>query len=440
MSGPSREMDRDMDDRPGMHRSRAGRPGDRVLVLWTGFRAGAQVCRALTRGGFTVVGAHPAGTAAGRSRWCREPLRYAPLAAGRGRFLAWLQDTCRRERIAAVLPVDEDITRLLARRRPDLGATAVVGPTEAQYEALCDKHRLPASAALAGVDHPGTIAVGLDGPDGPWPALPSIVKPVISRSDMSVARITMAATEAERAEQVGALVAAGLDALVQERIAGERWVGHCVRSREGLIVVASRIRFDQPRGTGVACVQASLAPPPELRRNIARILDLVDYRGPATISFLCRDGRMYVHDVNLRIGASVGLMVHSGFDIPSLAVHEALGRPLPAGVPMRPRRYVWLDGELRALRDALGGRGAGEPALRIAGRIAAAAVLPGRMTDPRPLDRWWLRERLGRSAFVAHAAAPAMDVAPEPVPAAPVQVAAAAAGAAHAPGEAPPAR
>jgi hypothetical protein len=236
----------------------------------------------------------------------------------------------------------------------------------------------------------------------------------------------MAASETERSEQVGALIAAGLDALVQERIDGERWVGHCVRSRDGLIVVASRIRYDYPRGTGVACVQGSLAAPPELRENIARILGLVDYRGPATISFLRRGGRMYVHDVNLRIGASVGLMVHSGFDIPSLAVHEALGRPLPADVPLRPRRYLWLDGELGALRDALRGRGAGESAVRVAGRIVAAAALPGRMTDPRPLDRWWLRERLGRSV---------PEAAPAPAPA--LQVAAAEAASALAPEEAP---
>jgi len=97
---------------------------------------------------------------------------------------------------------------------------------------------------------------------------------------------------------------------------------------------------------------------------------------------------------------------------------------------------VWLDGELGALRDAVKGRGAGEPALRIAGRIAAAAVLPGRMTDPWPLDRWWLRERLGGSAPIGGAGAPATDVVPSPAPSAAL-VAAAEAASALVPGKAP---
>ncbi|WP_217922066.1 hypothetical protein [Miltoncostaea oceani] len=366
----------------------------RVLVLWTGFRAGVQTCRALTRAGWTVVGAHPAGVPGGASRWCRRPLRYPPAHLGEDAFLAWLQDTCRRASIDVVLPVDEDLVRLLARRRPGLGDAVVVGPTEEQYDALCDKRRLADSARAAGVDHPDTITVGPDGPDGPWPALPSIVKPVISHSDMSVARITMAATEAERDEQVGLLVAAGLDALVQERVEGPRWVGHCVRGPSGLALVPSRILRDYPRGTGVACVQRTTLPPPGLVRGVARLLDLVDYRGPATISFLQRDDRMHVHDVNLRIGASVGLLVRSGFDIPSRAVAAALGREAPPDARWRPTRYVWLDGELGALRDALRGRGVGDPPARVAGRIAAAAVLPGRMTDPAPLDPWWLAGHL----------------------------------------------
>ena len=251
-----------------------------MLVLWTGFRAGVQTCRSLVQAGFTVLGAHPAG-ADGASRWCPRPLSYTPAHMDEEAFLTWLAETCRRESVAVVLPVDEDLVRLLAQRRPDLGGALVVGPTAEQYDALCDKRRLAQTAGTAGVDHPHTITVTADGPDGPWPALPSIVKPVISHSDMSVARITMATTDAERAEQVERLVAAGLDALVQERVSGRRWVAHCVRGPSGLALVPSRIEFDYPRGTGVACVQRTTVPPPGLVDAVSRLLAEVDYRGPA---------------------------------------------------------------------------------------------------------------------------------------------------------------
>lgn len=381
------------DDRP---RPAPGAPavaGARVLVLWTGHRAGAQTCRALARAGFEVVGAHPAADDGGRSRWCPRPLRYPSARREPGAFLAWLGEACSRHAIDVVLPVDEDLVRLVAERRPALGRAVTVGPDIAQYHALCDKRQLARTAAAAGVDHPGTVSVSPEGPDGPWPALPSMVKPVISQSDMSVARITIAATERERDEQVGRLLDAGLEALVQERIQGERWVGHCVRGRRGLSVVTSRIEHDYPRATGVACVQGTTESPPQLVEGIAALLGHVDYRGPATISFMRSGRRLLVHDVNLRIGASVGLMIRSGFDIPSRAVAGALGEDPPTDVTWTPVRYVWLDGEIGALIDAVRRRGASESPRAIAGRLMAAALRPDRMVDPSPVDPWWWRAR-----------------------------------------------
>ncbi len=371
-----------------------------MLVLWTGYRAGVQACRSLARAGHRVVGAHPEGAAGGSSRWCRRPLRYPPPGDGAEAFLERLEELCRRESIDVVLPVNEDIVRLLAERRPDLGGAVAVGPDEAQYRALCDKRELARTALAVGVEHPGTITVGPDGPDGPWPALPCMIKPVVSRSDMSVAGISFAATPEERDAAVDRLLDAGIEALVQERIEGRRWVGHCVRDATRLDLVCSRISRDYPRRTGVACVQRTTSPPDGLESAIERLLGHVDYRGPATISFLERDGRLYVHDVNLRLGASVGLMVGSGFDLPRRAVEAALGVDSPAPPAWTPIRYVWLDGELEALRDALRGRDVGESAARVAGRIAAALALPGRMTDPGILDPWWLGTRAARVARV----------------------------------------
>ena len=368
-----------------------------MLVLWTGYRAGVQACRSLAGAGFDVVGAHHGGAGGDSSRWCRHPLGYPAPRLGAGPFLERLSELCASRSIDVVLPVDEDIVRLLAQRRPDLGGAVSVGPDDAQYRALCDKRELARTAIAAGVDHPATVTVGPDGPDGVWPGLPCLVKPVVSHSDMSVAGITLAATAGERDAAVESLLGAGIDALVQERVEGVRWVGHCVRDGAGLEVVCSRIERDYPRRTGVACVQRTTTPPAGLVEGIAALLRHVDYRGPATISFLKRRERLFVHDVNLRLGASVGLMMRSGFDLPARAVEAALGVEAGPPAPWRPTRYVWLDGELGALRDALKGRDVGDSVPRLAARIAVAAALPGRMTDPAPVDLRWIGSRVARA-------------------------------------------
>ena len=98
-----------------------------------------------------------------------------------------------------------------------------------------------------------------------------------------------------------------------------------------------------------------------MREATKRLVELVGYAGPCSLSFIESDGRLQVHDVNLRLGATVGASVRGGFDLPRLAVNIALGLPLPAeGGPARTITYVRMDGELGALVNELRGRGTGE--------------------------------------------------------------------------------
>ncbi|MBY0396011.1 MAG: hypothetical protein K2X91_05995, partial [Thermoleophilia bacterium] len=193
-----------------------------ILVLWTGYPAGANIVRSLRRAGFPVVGAHPQGAQGGRSARCPRPLRYPSPTAEPDRFLGAVARICRERRIAAIVPVDEDIVRLLAERGDEVPGPVVVGPDAHQYRTLCDKRALARTARALGLDVPATIEAGPDGPDGPWPALPSIVKPRTSRSE--VAKPRMVATAAERDAYIEELVAGGHSAIVQERVAGPRWV------------------------------------------------------------------------------------------------------------------------------------------------------------------------------------------------------------------------
>jgi predicted ATP-grasp superfamily ATP-dependent carboligase len=374
-----------------------------VLVVSTHFRAGPWAYRSLKAAGYRVRGAHRSGfMAGGRSLACPRPLRYPSPTDDHDGFIAAVRAICDRERVDVVLPGAEDTARLLAEHEPDLAGAVVAGPGRAAYAALCDKGRLADAAGRAGIDHPRTVVVGLDGPAGGWPPLPSVVKPRISGEDLQGAAAAISVrTAGERDRAVAALASAGLEAVVQERVEGTRWVGHCVRDGEGrLDLVASRIEHDYPRLAGTASVQRTVLEAPEpLERGVRGLLDSVGYVGPATVSFFAVDGRMVVHDVNLRLGASLGIVIRSGLDMPRRAVEAALGLPPSPDGARREIRYARLDGEAMAALDALRGRARGEGARRVLARLVEAAFARDGMVDPSPLDPFLWATVVGRRAL-----------------------------------------
>ena len=379
-------------------RARAGSASACVLVLWVGHRPGPWTCRSLRRGGHRVVPAHPAGATGGRGPGRRHPLRYPSPTDAPDAFLEFVAAACRRLGVDAVLPLDEDIVRLLAERGPDLGGAVVAGPDAAQYRALCDKGELARTAERAGVDHPLTIEIAGEPPADGWPELPCIVKPRISGSSGLWEKPMLATTARERDDAIRALVAAGIPALVQERVVGPRYVGHCVLSDHGFDFLGFRVDRDYPRGAGPASVMHTAAVPPEVVDGTRRLLELVGYRGPCSLSFIERDGRFMVHDVNLRLGATVEGSIRAGFDIPGRCVAAALGRPSPPLPPLAPTRYVRFDGEIKALLGAARGRGGGESAAALARWIASGLVSRRTVLDPSPFDPSWVLSLLWRKA------------------------------------------
>jgi predicted ATP-grasp superfamily ATP-dependent carboligase len=377
--------------------SAPGPPG--VLVLATEFRAGPWACRSLARAGFRVVGAHPQ-PSGGRSLACPRPLRYPQPADDPDGFVAAVRAICRQRSIAGVLPVSEDAARVLAEREPDLGGALVVGPTRHQYERLCDKGRLVESAARAGVAHPETARVAPDGQVPAWPPLPSIVKPRVSGESLTaVSPAILVSSDAERVVAIEAVHGAGLEPIVQELVHGQRWSVHGARGKGLFRACAIEVVASYPRGVGTSSVSRTKRPPRELLASSRRLLDLVDYRGPCSFNFIERGGRFLVHDVNLRLSASVGLSIRSGLDVPRLGVAAALGLAVAEEeTPCRSVTYVRTDGELRALVHELLGRGMGERARGIAARLALGVVSPVHMLDPLPLEPFWLGSRLARRA------------------------------------------
>ena len=366
-----------------------------VLVVWVGYRSGPWAVRSLRDSGYGVLASHPEGIPGGRSAASRSPLRYPSPATAPDAFLGWLEDTCRAERISAVLALDEDAVRAIAEGSPSLAGAVVAGPTAAQYHALCDKVALGRTAAAVGVDHPATVEVRADRPQDPWPSLPSIVKPRISFADDVAAPVVAVGTVAERDAALAHLRASGIDAVVQERIVGQPWVLHCVRGDGGVAMVAARVSSTYPRVVGTSSVSQIVPAPAALGAAAGRLLDAVDYHGPCCMDFIEREGRFYFHDVNLRLAASAGAAAAAGFDQAAWGVDAALGhfRP-PVGIA-RSVTYLPLSSELSAFRDALARRSDESP-VAIARRIAHAAVARDHQLDPPLTDPTWLAASTGR--------------------------------------------
>ncbi|MFN8110091.1 MAG: hypothetical protein U0Y82_09660 [Thermoleophilia bacterium] len=366
-----------------------------VLVLWCGFPNGARIVRSLKDAGFNVIGAFPRDRAGGRSAACPRPLRYpSPVSTPEG-FMPWLVATCARYDVDVVLPVDEDVVRLVAHNRAALDGITVVGPTAEQYRALSDKRRLAETALLLGLDTPATVEVDATGPTGAYPPLPSMVKPQTSGSEVEAP--AMVHTAEERDAMVGRLVDSGYGAIVQERIDGPRWVVHSVRGPGGVFEhVVHAVRLEWPRGCGLATMKQALPAPARLAEAAKALLDHVDYLGPSGISFLEQNGRFYPHDVNLRLGATTAASINCGFDFPRRAVEAVLGindRPFD-GSPDRRAVHMRFDQELRALISSAKRRDARALGGNLM-RVLRVGLGRNGMLDPSPLSPWWLWSLVG---------------------------------------------
>ncbi len=366
-----------------------GSPGPlTVVVVWTGYRPGPWVLRALRSAGHTAIGVHPE-PAGGRSTACPRPLRCPAPATDPDGFRAALARLCEDHRADAVLPLSENAVEVLAGGGRLLPAgAAIVGPDAERYAALCDKEQLARTLGAAGLESPAGVTVGARGPDGPWPALPSIVKLRESAMGASAIEVEVVHDEEARREAVDAILTAGHEALVQERVTGTHWTVHAVRGAGGrFAAVLGRIERTFPRPAGMPSVIRVLSregPPVEVAR---RLLDHVDYRGLANVQLFERDGRFLVHDVNVRPPAPVALSIRAGLNLPALAVAAVLERPWePPRGRLAPFTYVSRFDELRGLVSDARERG-GAAALRARPRGRGRCLVDPPLRDPLWLER-----------------------------------------------------
>jgi carbamoyl-phosphate synthase large subunit len=364
-----------------------------IVVVEAPGRAGTWACRSLRRAGFRIVGT------AGSARSAKAALPEcdvvkvvpSPQDDGPG-FLDRLAEAVEEEGASAVMQTDNEgatelLTRFFGRTR-----AAVVGPDAQQFSELCDKAILPDTLRAAGLDTPGTVVVGRDGA-ADLPPVPCIVKPASAGTgsgDRHVHHIAAVAHDVgERDELVRELVEVTGSAVVQERVVGTPWRIHFVASRTAFVSLPVQTRLSHPREAGMSTVQYVPDEAPEaIFANAERLIRHAGYVGPGSVQFLERDGTFYIHDVNLRLPASVAVSIKAGLDLPALAVECALGREdalarvrLTRGVT-----YVWLAGEMSALLSGVRRPRQAVPALvEFTSVVGRAAVSSSQLVDRPPL-------------------------------------------------------
>lgn len=370
-----------------------------VVVVWTGYRPGPWTLRSLRDAGHRTVALHPS-SRGGRSVACPKPMRCPSPADDPDGFLAALDRVCWATSADAVLPLDEAAVQLLAHRVDGrVSGARVVGPTAGQYRMLCDKEELARTAERAGAGSPASVTVGRDGPRGPWPSLPSVVKPRETAMGPSLA-VTVVADVGARAAATREILRHGEEAVVQERLVGPHWTVHAVRDGEGrFAAILGRIIRTHPRDAGIPStirVVAREGPPVDAAR---RLLEVADYRGLANVQLFEQGGRMLIHDVNLRPPAPVALSILSGLSMPAFGTQAALGLPwpIPTG-PVAPLLYLSLFEELRNVRD----EGLRQVIAGLRGRhlrgIARDLVARRVLIDPPLRDPFWIPGRASRAA------------------------------------------
>jgi predicted ATP-grasp superfamily ATP-dependent carboligase len=353
-----------------------------VIVLDANQRSALAATRALGRRGVRVITADTTReTLAGASRYASGSFVYPSPYRAPGEFVERLATELAARAARIVLPMTEVTTHVLARDGAQLpGVSVPVGTFEA-LETLTDKRALQALAKQLDIPAPETRIVecpeqvriataGL--------AYPLVVKPYRSRiwtgDRWRGAEVRYVSSPGELDSLTRSVDVFRMHPfLVQEYIDGHGAGVFALydRGRASVFFAHRRLRERPPSG-GVSVLSESVSVDPHMRELSQRLLDHVEWHGPAMVEFkVCRDGRPYLMEVNPRFWGSLQLPIDAGVDFPWLAYQLARGQRLDVVTDYRiGARNRWLLGDLDCLYLSLKTR----DSLRAKCRAVAAFV------------------------------------------------------------------
>jgi predicted ATP-grasp superfamily ATP-dependent carboligase len=353
-------------------------------------RASLAAARGLKRGGWTVGVAAPSPTLASSSR-CVSRLHVVPLPEdGADGFVAALGAAVAEGGYEVVFASSDADMLALATVRSRLDVVVPYPSVEVLRRAM-DKLELSSAARAVGLSAPAAAtsaseaAALLD--DGAESVIvkerlhggtgaggrPTHVNPLVSRDPGEVST---------RVEEV---LAAGALPLVQPVVQGRLMAFTSIVDGEGRMLARVQQEAERTWPDGMGCsVRARTVPvSDELSDRVVALLRSLGWTGLSELQFLVPfGGEPQLIDFNGRFYGSLALALGAGVNLPDIWARLVTGRPVDSRVDARPGvKYQWLEGDLRAAREASGSL---VDCLKYA---ASARHSVSSLRDPRPLMR-----------------------------------------------------
>lgn len=324
-------------------------PG-RVLVTGAGGPSGIAVMQSVQSPQLTVLAGDIDPYAAGLYL-VPEGQRFILPRGDDPTFADQLLDLCERESVDVVVPtVDTELLPLARDRERYAAAGVTLVLADEQTLAVClDKWALDARCRSK-VRTPRCWLVDASF-DPSEPELPVIVKPRSGSGSRGIA-LLRSRDELAVLERDGTL-------LIQEHLPGPEFSLDVLASASGevlAVVPRERLKVD----SGIA-ITGRTKRDEELERFGAEVARLIGLTTVANVQVKgAADGAPALLEVNPRFPGTMPLTIAAGIDMPSLAVAEALGGPVPTGpLPFQEIAMVrsfterfFPFAEIEALRDA----------------------------------------------------------------------------------------
>ena len=320
-------------------------------------RAALAAARSLGRQGWRVItlGVSPGLAGVSRSVVRHHHIRAEDVGIA-SRLIAAVADVVRREQVDVVVPVTDAASRVLLGASEAVGAI-VAGPTAAAYARASDKAALLEVAAQCGLRIPRQFTLMTRADDHRAAAQVSgavVVKPARSVVEVNGASRSLGVRFVADPSHLGVVLASypreAYPLLVQERTFGDG-IGVFLLRSGGLTQMqfAHRRLREKPPAGGVSTYREAIEPPSTLLAQCERLLDVLQYEGPAMIEFKQdgRTGEFVLMEINARLWGSLQLAVDAGVDFPVALVQMALGHDItPPGPAVAGVRTVWELGEV----------------------------------------------------------------------------------------------
>ena len=345
--------------------SRSGGEEIDVLVADAAQRAALVAVRELGKGGLTVGAVDSQRYAPGlASRWSTVSAVVPDFSLDRDGYVDAILQICAERRPTALILAHDGSIEALRQRRAEVAS--VVGLALAPEDALAvaiDKTQTLAFAETLGLRAPrGCVITERDQARAAIDevGLPAVVKPTrswVQGAGLGTRLIpVMVKTPAEALAAIYAVLAEGVDVLLQEWLPGDREAlsFFYARGRTWARFAQRADRTYPPLG-GNSVLRESIPMPADIAPAAERLVAELGLEGYSEVEFRRdRQGRAALMEINPRLSASVEIAVRAGVPFPRLLYDWASGEPLDdvsgyrAGLRMR-----WLGGDLRWLHSVL---------------------------------------------------------------------------------------